>query len=148
MKRYVKATVKPVISEAESLRADLARDETTRPEVLRQLAEDSETYIRYCVAANPNSPLDLLYKLNEDDSWGVKVGIAENPNTPVDLLSDLASHSSWHVREAVAGNENTPRDQLRHLCNDINADVQRVADYAWLSLTGHFFGDASEDYDG
>ena len=47
-------------------RRELAEDENTAPEILRELANDENIGIRACVAGNHGTPADFLCKLAND----------------------------------------------------------------------------------
>ena len=99
------------------------------PEMIEELAEDEDSYVRYEVAKNPNTPIDILTKLAEDENSDVRWGAIRNPNTPADILRELAEDKEWYVRYEVTRNPNTTVDILAKLAEDEDWSVrQAVAD--------------------
>lgn len=88
------------------------------PELIEELAGDEEAKVRYEVAKNPNTPIDILTKLAEDENSDVRWGAIRNPNTPADILRELAEDKEWYVRYEVTRNPNTTVDILRKLAED------------------------------
>ena len=94
--------------------------------LLEKLSGDGSSYVRECLAGNPNCPVALLEKLAEDEF--ARGGVAANPNCPVTLLEKLSGDGSSYVRECVAGNPNCPATLLEKLAEDTDEDVRwRVA---------------------
>lgn len=98
-------------------------------DILEQLSEDKDEYIRYGVAENKRTPEEILRKLANDEDRHVRETIALNPNTTEEVLRKLAGDKTRVVREYVAKNSNTPVDVLRKLSDDEDKDVrERVAE--------------------
>jgi len=79
--------------------------------------------VRYWVAMNPSTPVDLLRLLGNEateSEWSVRKAVTKNPSTPEDTLRALGNpktESDGYVRHGVAQNPNTPEDTLRLLGN-------------------------------
>lgn len=58
----------------------LARNPNTPPEVLKVLANDVYSRVRYEVAQNPNTPQETLKVLATDEYSSVRCEVAQNPN--------------------------------------------------------------------
>ena len=58
---------------------DLACSRRTSKKVLTILSIDKDWYIRYYVAANPNTPVDILKKLSKDKHRSVRYGVGRLP---------------------------------------------------------------------
>jgi len=97
MKRYIRSST---LTGIDKIR-DLARDETTAPDILAQLARHEHVAVRQMVAQNPGTPADVLSKLANDYYPDVRRSVADNPNTPVEVLEDLAAHDWGRVKRAA-----------------------------------------------
>ena len=65
-----------------------AADETTSPERLTALAEESDVLARI-VAKNPSAPASLLRVLSRSEDEATRKGVVTNPRVPYDVLSYL-----------------------------------------------------------
>jgi len=52
-----------------------------------------ETDVRWGMARNVNTPVEVLVVLAKDQDAGVRAGVAENVNTPVEVLVLVAEAS-------------------------------------------------------
>ena len=108
------------------LREEVAKHPNTPADILRKLAEDEGVDVRYEVVRNPNTPVDILIKLAEDVYGGVREEVAKHPNTPADILRKLAEDKDLGVIEGVVHNPNTPADIFRKLAGDKHSGVRRA----------------------
>ena len=60
--------------------------------------------MRFSVAGNINTPVNLLEFLSNDSDALVRKSVAKNPNTPLRILKKLANDSDALVRESVSEN--------------------------------------------
>ena len=97
------------------------------PEMIEKLAEDEDEDVRFAVAKNPKTPVDILRKLTENKDWMTRQGVAMNPKTPVEILRKLAEDKDAFVKYGVAINPNTPVEILRKLAEDEDLGVKEVA---------------------
>lgn len=95
---------------------------------LRRLAQDESLRVKATVALNPHTPPDVLRELSTEMSMGVRRGVASNLSTPSDVLSHLAKHHYTLVRLDVAENLNTPTRSLIHLTADKDERVRVAAE--------------------
>jgi len=65
-----------------------AADETTSPERLTALAEESDALARI-VAKNLSAPISLLRDLSRSKDEATRKNVIINPRAPYDVLSDL-----------------------------------------------------------
>ena len=87
---------------------EVARSPQTALVVLRRLANDRQAWlVRAAVAGNPKTPPDVLERLSKDQAMPVRRAVAGNPKTPPEVLERLAKDLAWLVRAAVAGNAAT-----------------------------------------
>jgi hypothetical protein len=70
----------------------LVKNENTSPDVLRKLADTSDTKILYWIALNDNTPSDVLDRLSHSRDANVLMGVAINKNTTDDVLKRLFNH--------------------------------------------------------
>lgn len=103
----------------------LAEDPDTSPDILILLAEDKNDIVRFHVARNSNTPLEILTNLAKDSR--INGAVAENPNTPPELLIQLASSKSSITRYMVARNLKTPPETLAILAKDEDNVVSEKA---------------------
>ena len=75
------------------VRWGMARNVNTQVEVLVVLAEDLDEEVLWDVAENVNTPVEVLVVLAKDQDAGVRAGVAENVNTPVEVLVLVAEAS-------------------------------------------------------
>ena len=55
--------------------------------------------MKYDIADNPNTPIEVLTILSKDESWHIRCGVAWNTNIPKELLTKLSTDDKdWHVR--------------------------------------------------
>jgi hypothetical protein len=106
-----------------TIRAGLARNRRTPPDVLAELVWEPE--IRRLVAANPAMPPADLERLYVDPDS--RVGLAENPSTPVPLLRRMATAAEKNVRWALLRNPAVPDDVLADLEHDRDPGIGTAA---------------------
>ncbi len=102
-----------------------AEDPSTPAFILAKLAQDAVENLRWRVARNQSTPIEVLNELVGDKNEyvnmfalanlaprippsAVLVAVAGNPSTPVEVLKMLAQQSDILVLLAVAGNRSTP----------------------------------------
>lgn len=82
----------------------LAKDETTAPEILQELATSEDYLTRQSVAANPNTPTEILLKLGVEfpeellNNPIFDLLLLENPNLikdiPIETLRSLIKYDN------------------------------------------------------
>jgi hypothetical protein len=96
--------------------------------LLTELANSEDMTVRWAVAKNHHTPIDVLDKLAVDEINLVRALCATNPNTPTKHF-DSFFHDEKIVRDGISGNINTPVKLLKILANDQDKMVRlRVAD--------------------
>lgn len=102
---------------------ETARDRTTDPDVLADLAGDEHTLVRMIVAGNPATPPAVLLALAQDPRTRVGDRVADNPSAPADALRLLAASPelSRPRRHSLARNPASPHDVLGALVHDQDA---------------------------
>ena len=65
MKRYIKSAVTDISNEPKEVRVEIARS-SDNESVLAQLSKDSDATVRWWVATNNSTPLDVLSDLTDD----------------------------------------------------------------------------------
>lgn len=89
--------------------------ESLRREVIEDLVNDLEPWIRCHVGWNRLAPEDVLRSLAKDKAADVRSAVARNQATPIEVLVLLADDEHSSVRAAVAENPRTPEETLRKL---------------------------------
>ena len=88
-------------------RARVARNESTSPDVLAQLADDDAAYVRLKLAHNPSLPPEILSQLAADAAVEVRNRVAGDSSSSPEALTQLAADAAVDVRNRVAGNKST-----------------------------------------
>lgn len=129
--------------EAPNERTKLARQESTKPEILYYLAQDQEPKIRREIAANPSTPIQADQALAADLDDEVRFELARKiarlvPGIPpgeardlreqmIDILDILASDQLPRVRAIVAEeikhSDNVPSELVGKLARDLEETV-------------------------
>ena len=94
--------------------------------LLKQLSEDENKWVRGGVALNPKTSVDMLKKLSEDKDWYVRESVASNLNTPVNVLVRLSKDKDRDVRTAVAKNSRISFEVLKQLSKDKDRVVRKA----------------------
>ncbi|MCC2321358.1 variant leucine-rich repeat-containing protein [Cellulomonas xiejunii] len=72
---------------------DLAEGQFTDPQILRMAAEKRSATVRAAIAANAGTPPDVLAALASDPYPGIRNSLLKNPNTPAEALIGLIDGS-------------------------------------------------------
>ena len=146
----------------------VANNPNATPELLRELAESEEDFIRKNVAVNPNTPMEVLWKLGEEFPTEVLENavfpllLLENPNllenTPQKTIASFLKCSAvpisfmeWAIAVEwtqklcleLARNSQTPRNVLEVLVRSQNKAVALEAE-----LMVNYAGEIEEDWQG
>lgn len=107
------------------VRAFVARNRNTPPEVLRTLTKDSDGAVILNALANGSTPVNAIEPFYDKPLDNAQVGCAlvENPNTPPEVLSRWSHSPNSRVRWFVADNPNLPTDDLMRLVQDSHDDT-------------------------
>jgi hypothetical protein len=95
----------------------VARSKSASPELLTKLS-DTFTNVRAAVAENPSTPPELLEKLSTDTSPTTREGVARNSASTPEMRAKLAEDPEESVRSALAGNKVTEPALLAKLATD------------------------------
>jgi len=124
------------IADTITIRSGVAWNESTPPDVLRQLSKDSHAKVRSAVAKNKSTPLDVLMQLAKDSDTAVQSELAESDLKSPDLVQQLLETQWSTVISNIAQNESTPLDVLKMLSTNtetyrhgILSDPYRTIDY-------------------
>ena len=91
-------------------RREVAGNPHTSPQVLAQLAGDTDVLVRRRVAENPRTPPEVLGQLAGTDVVLARICVAENPHTSPQVLAQLAGDKDEDVREAALEHPNLPEE--------------------------------------
>ena len=103
----------------------LARNAHTPEKILGQLAKDSDHNVRRSVARNPACSKKLLMILAEDQSSWVRAGVALRGDIPRETLHVLAKEQDVNILSAVGRNPSTPPEILDEILLSENRDIRR-----------------------
>jgi hypothetical protein len=70
------------------------------------------------LARDASTPPSVLEELAKDRDWEIRQGVAENPSTPPSVLEELASDGNDRIRQRVAQNFFTPISALKILTKE------------------------------
>lgn len=125
MKRYIRTATVNILEEPGDVQLETAW-ESTRPDVLRTLAQSEYSGVVSAVLANPNTPADvvdnLIATLDDDTLWDA----ISNEHPSSELLTKLSTHKERSIREAVAAQKDTPVNVLAKLAKDKSVFVVRA----------------------
>lgn len=93
--------------------------------------------LRAFIAYNRTSPPEMLAILARDENWLVRHAVAERQDAPTSALRELADDVDERVRVLVAGHPSTQRDVLQYLSRVDSADAVRVKASARLRAQAH-----------
>ena len=147
MKRYIKSAVEDMNTDR-TTKLLVARDPSARPEVLAQLAESPDSFIRMSIATNPNTPVDVLEKLARDPHPDVRARVRDNKKLPKDIRSKLLSAGfapsgdvefTIYINGITSNDPNSPEIQkvvsdikdslVSHHCNFTRVEFMPDADF-------------------
>lgn len=94
------------------LRIAIAKQSTTAPVILDQLASDNHETVRKAIAANSNTATATLEKLAIDRVLEVRMAVVKNPKASAHALNILADDVYEKVRKAVLRHPNLSGDAL------------------------------------
>jgi hypothetical protein len=97
------------------VRAAIAADPSTSPEVLDLFAQDADPSVRVGAAMNPAVRPAILEWLSGDDDAAVRAAVAANERTHAAALARLGCDDDPRVSAAVAANIACPCDVLSEL---------------------------------
>ncbi|MEJ2621418.1 MAG: HEAT repeat domain-containing protein [Candidatus Thiodiazotropha sp.] len=118
---------------------NLLGDEGASIEMLTQLAQHSEAWIRAGVALHQNTPVEVLRSLQSDSASVVRESLAFNPNTPTELL--VAWIKEKPLWRALANNPALPQEQqlflVEHGSEQLRQELANTTDddFVWKSLS-------------
>lgn len=117
-------------SASNDVRAAVAANVMTPPDVLGRLAYDDNYWCESAALSNPSTPAEVLLQfvqetVTEEIRTGVSLHVvARNPSLPVEGLALLADHPEYSIRRIVALNPSTPLDLLDRLALDTDSSVR------------------------
>lgn len=109
-------------SDNEYIRESVANNPNTLPETLKQLADDDLDFVRETAVSNPNIQPEVIQQSHARNS---EYHLVNNPNTPPKTLQQFADSKDPFIRELLAKNPNTPPDILRQLANDHDISIRK-----------------------
>ena len=146
----------------------LAQDESTAPEKLRELANSTDLIVRKNIVINPNIPPDVLIKLAAEfpkqvfDNPAIDLLLLETPDlfsgTLANALCSLlkrvvstrmieyaANSSDKRLKLAILMNPQTPQETLKELAKNRNYQVQEATELH-INSTNQNTADSYKDF--
>ncbi|MBN3870976.1 hypothetical protein [Nostoc sp. JL33] len=102
------------------IRSSVAQNPNTPIALLEQLAKDKSSEVYLGVIKNPNAPVNLLIQaFNQSENDGlIRYTLAQNPSTPLNILEELASSASNpYILAKLASNPSSSSSILRLLAS-------------------------------
>lgn len=128
MKRYIKSAILNISDEHPDTRFDIAVDEDTDWELLKDLIHDSDSWVRGAAFHNPNIPIPVLVEYSNYSDPAIMINIALNPNTPSNILNRYSYSANSQIRINVAMNPNSSTETLQRLTTDRDWMVREKAE--------------------
>lgn len=107
------------------IRSQIASYFETNAEILKILSQDITKWVRRNVAQNENSTEEILRQLVEDDEYSIT--LARNKNCPADVLEKLSNKTEYALLDMIARHSNTPTEVLMRFTKDTDADLRYYA---------------------
>ena len=85
-----------------------ARNPSASGDTLTILATDDNWRVRWAVAGNQNTPVEVLNRLAEDENWEVRFAVAKNPKIPPEAAIRLSTSEVSQIRQALSENPSVP----------------------------------------
>jgi hypothetical protein len=85
-----------------------AGDPNTSPDILAILARHEDPWVRWSVASNPSTPVEVLDGFTDETSVIALSRLAQNPSITADTLIKLAQKDNYTVRQYAAKHPNCP----------------------------------------
>ncbi|WP_437821364.1 hypothetical protein [Sorangium sp. So ce1078] len=109
---------------------EVAKHPLTPEQILAQLADSADVFVRGAVAQNPSTPERMLSRLARDADSFVRLHVGRNETCPLSLLLDLEHDPDFVVRRHIVWRADCPLDILKRRATDENAHVRyAVADH-------------------
>jgi hypothetical protein len=102
----------------EYLRSDLARRKELDENTIRRFAQREQYWIELSLAGNLETPPDLLVQLATNSNENTRAKVAANPAPPKEALHALSTDRVAHVRAQLAVNPSSPDEVIRILSSD------------------------------
>jgi hypothetical protein len=153
-----------------ALRRNVAGNPNAPIHLLKRLAGDDESEVRWEVAKNPSITQEMIEAFSKDEDYiaavasnekcpsetlqafakikddSVREAIAANPNCPLALIKKWAKLKDESIRACVSGNPSTPVEILESLAADDEASVRMMV-ACNPSCPAHLLVQLSEDDD-
>ena len=74
---------------------------TSNSQLLTQLSIHKNQEVRFQVALNSNTPINILTALSGDEDWEMRYQVAINSSTSINILTELAKDKEAIVRRTA-----------------------------------------------
>lgn len=145
MKKYIRSAVNPLENEPVRTRGQFAESSMASSRELQKLASDPNELVRYKVAANPNTPVEILEQLANDPYQFVRSGVYLNPNAPQELIDYIDLHCHEYTGIVDLRVEVQPKEYDLDIPEDHNKLAQQLRKEL-IELGYHVDADTLYDY--
>jgi hypothetical protein len=130
----------------EALQKNISEHPSTSSQLLEQLYEKGDVYVKAAVIGHTNCPQRLINKAVHEESVLIKRPLASDKRLSHEVITCLSLHQNKSVRCAVAANVMASKGVIKLLASD-ESDVVRRAVASRLDLTAHVIGRLMNDLD-
>lgn len=110
----------------EALQKNISEHPSTSPQLLEQLFDKGDVYVRAAVIGHANCSQQLIDKAMQEESVLIQRQLAADSRLSNDVISRLSLHQDKSVRCAVASNLIATKDVIKSLVTDDSDVIRRV----------------------
>ncbi|MDI1309416.1 MAG: hypothetical protein PSV17_08275 [Methylotenera sp.] len=129
-----------------ALQKNISEHPSTSSQLLEQLYEKGDVYVKAAVIGHANCPLQLIDKALLEENVLIQRQLASDKRLSHEVISRLSLHQDKSVRCAVASNVIASRRVIKALVSD-DSDMVRRAIASRLDLTAHVISRLMNDQD-
>ncbi|MDI1360875.1 hypothetical protein [Methylotenera sp.] len=130
----------------EALQKNISEHPSTSPQLLEQLYDKGDVYVKAAVIGHANCSQRLIDQAVQEESVLIQRQLAADRRLSNDVISRLSLHQDKSVRCAVASNLTAPKDVIKSLATD-DSDVVRRVVASRSDLTAHSINSLMNDPD-
>jgi len=113
-------------SRLEALQKNISEHPSTSPQLLEQLYDKGDVYVKAAVIGHANCPQRLIDQAVQDESVLIQRQLAADRRLSNEVITRLSLHQDKSVRCALASNLSAAKDVIKSLAKDDSDVVRRV----------------------
>ncbi|ADI29781.1 hypothetical protein [Methylotenera versatilis] len=130
----------------EALQKNISEHPSTSPQLLEQLYDKGDVYVKAAVIGHTNCSQRLIDQAVQEESVLIQRQLAADRRLSNEVISRLSLHQDKSVRCSVASNLSASKDVIKSLATD-DSDVVRRAVASRSDLTAHSINSLINDPD-